>query len=131
MIVSAPEYEGALVETTGYYGGILPALFFTRDHAEIGDFGSALHITEETSGFISEHCVGHYVRVSGRLKRRLGPGHAGPDPENFEIDDVTKLSILGGEGKETVCWSSEKKKWKINIARCLTMQRLTKFGNSP
>ena len=51
-----------------------------------------------------EQCAGHYVRVEGRFERLPGPVHEGPDAKNFGIKDVTSLSILGGNGMESVCW---------------------------
>jgi hypothetical protein len=110
LISHAPEYEGALIEVTGFYGGgALTALFLTREHAEINDWDSAFLVADATDGFITEHCKGHYVRIAGRFMRRPGVGPS-PDPENFGIRDVTKLSILGANGKETVCWPSKGRK---------------------
>jgi len=108
LLVRPVGYEGALIEVTGFYGGVPTALFLTRDHAEINDLDSGFFVTDETEGFVNKHCAGHYVRIEGRFKRRLG-GLPGSDPENFEIDDVTRITILV-DGKETTCWPPERTK---------------------
>jgi hypothetical protein len=106
LLARPVEYEGALIEVTGFYGGVYPALFLTRDHAEINDLDSAFLVTNETEGYLDKHCVGYYVTIEGRFKRRLG-GLPGPDPENFEIDDVTQVRIFK-DGDEIICWPPEK-----------------------
>jgi len=69
LLARAPDFEGELIETTGFYGGVVTGLFLTRDHAEILDFDSALHVADPSEGTMREHCVDHYVRVRGILKR--------------------------------------------------------------
>ena len=108
LLARPGEYEGALIEVKGFYGGIFyTLLFLTRDHAEIDDTDSAFLVIDETEGFISKHCAGYYVTIEGRFKRRLE--RPGPDPENFEIDDLTQVSVIK-DGKETTCWPPETEK---------------------
>lgn len=102
LIVRPETYEGVLIEVKGFYGGPFPALFLSREHAGINDLDSAFLVADETEGFITKHCAGHYVQIEGRFKRRLG-GLMGGDPENFIIDDVTQIDILG-DSKTTTCW---------------------------
>lgn len=108
LLARPTEYEGASIEVTGFYGGIYPALFLTRDHAMINDLDSAFLVTDETEGVVDKHCAGYYVTIEGRFKRRLGE-FPGSDPENFEIDDVTQVSVFK-DGKETTCWPPEAEK---------------------
>jgi hypothetical protein len=54
--------------------------------------------------------VGHYVLIEGTFKRGLDPEGSSPNAINFEIDDVTKLSTLGRNGKEALCWPSKERK---------------------
>jgi len=113
LLARAPDYEGELIETTGFYGGVITGLFLTRDHAEILDFDSAVHVADPTEGTMREHCVDHYVRVRGILKRMPvdpdAPGlYRGPSPRNFAIVDVKKIRIVGRDGMETTCWPPDK-----------------------
>src|SRR5258706_10929068 len=113
LLTRAPQDEGELIETTGFYGGVLTGLFLTRDHAEILDFDSAVHVADPTDDTMRENCADHYVRIRGILKRIPAnpdaPGlYTGPSLRNFAIVDVREIAILGGNGKETTCWMHER-----------------------
>ena len=112
-LLSHPQdYEGDLIELKGYFGAgrtsVAPALFLSRDHAEIDDLSSAFFLTSESCGFIETHCSGHYVYLEARFIRRSGPENAGSDPSSFTIDDVTKVDVFK-DGKRDSCWPPEKK----------------------
>jgi hypothetical protein len=113
LLVRAPDFDGELIETTGFYGGVITGLFLTRDHAEILDFDSGLHVADPTEETMRERCVDHYVSVRGVLRRIPTDPDApslyrGPSPRNFAIVDVRKITILGRNGQERTCWPPEK-----------------------
>ena len=98
LLARPVDFEGVLIEVTGFYSPAA-ALFLSRDLAEIKDFNSAVLVINESNGYIETHCAGHYAIIEGRFDRRI----PGSDPEDFVIDDVTKLWIFEG-GKWVACW---------------------------
>lgn len=98
LIATPDKYVNKYISVQGYYGGIPIHLYLTKDHADIGDYFSAIQLVDDVpsrkGSMPASSCRYNYIMVNGLFLQI-------PNKSSYIIRDIEKAHFSRAGG---ICW---------------------------